>query len=220
MSKVEITKSKLDSLANTIAAKAGVSVPLTLAQMETAVANIPTGATQHTIHLEFSDNTDTDIEVDYDDSWVGSLITSTEPTSYGAKTVILAQLDGVTWYEYSPIPLNTELIDYTTCEHDKAINSSGEVVTTEWYHTSDYTPIAAGMTFTYTASLWHYIAFYDSSKAVISTIYVYSDGTPDPSDSNTGHGTLSGNKIPANAAYVRLCGTWYDSAHISLIRTA
>lgn len=178
------------------------------------------GATQHTIHLEFSDNTDTDIEVDYDDSWVGTLITSTEPTTYGAKTVTLAQLDGVTWYQPQIIPLNTELIDYMECYRDKAINSSGEAVTTEWYYASDFTPIAAGMTFSYTASLWHYIGFYDSAQNVISTLYVYSDGTPDPNDSNTGHGTLSGNKIPANAAYARLCGTWYDSAHMSLIRTA
>lgn len=222
MSKVSITQSKLDSLANTIAAKAGVSAPLTIAQMETAVANIPTGGglTQHEIHLEFSDSTDTDIEVDYNDSWVGSLITSTEPATYGAKTVTLAQLDGVTWYQPQQIPLNTELVDYSSCVSNKAINSQGEAETTEWYYASDYTPIASGMTFTYTSSLWHYIGFYDSSKAVISTIYVYSDGTPDPNDSNTGHGTLSGNKIPANAAYVRLCGTWYDSDHISLIRTA
>ena len=56
------------------------------------------GATQHTIHLEFSDSTDADIEVDYDDAWVGSLITSTEPTTYGQKTVDSAALDNVVWY--------------------------------------------------------------------------------------------------------------------------
>lgn len=178
------------------------------------------GLTQHEIHLEFSDSTDTDIEVDYDDSLIATMITSYEPVTYGGKTVTLAQLDGVTWYEPAVIPLNTELVDYSACVKDKAIDSSGEAVTTEWYYTSDYTPIAAGMTFSYTSSLWHYIAFYDSTKAVISTIYVYSDGTPDQDDGNTGHGTLSGAKIPANAAYIRLCGTWYDSDHISLIRTA
>lgn len=43
MSQVLITKSKLDSLAKTIAAKASVAAPLTIAQMETAVRNIPTG---------------------------------------------------------------------------------------------------------------------------------------------------------------------------------
>lgn len=43
MSKVSITRSKLDTLANTIAAKSGVAAPLTLDQMDTAVRNIPTG---------------------------------------------------------------------------------------------------------------------------------------------------------------------------------
>lgn len=43
MSQVLITKSKLDSLANTIASKSSVAAPLTIAQMETAVRNIPTG---------------------------------------------------------------------------------------------------------------------------------------------------------------------------------
>lgn len=43
MSKVAITKSKLDTLANTIAAKSGVAAPLTLDQMDAAVQSIPTG---------------------------------------------------------------------------------------------------------------------------------------------------------------------------------
>ncbi|MBR4579403.1 MAG: hypothetical protein IKO22_07345 [Oscillospiraceae bacterium] len=212
---------ELASVANAIRTKGGTSAQLAFpADYITAIAAISGGGTPHIIHLEFADNTDTDIEVDYDDSWVGSLITSTEPTACGSKTVTLAQLDGVTWYQPQIIPLNTELIDYMECYRDKAINSSGEAVTTEWYYASDFTPIAAGMTFSYTASLWHYIGFYDSAQNVISTLYVYSDGTPDPNDGNTGHGTLSGSKIPPNAAYARLCGTWYDSVHLSLVRTA
>lgn len=43
MSKVAITKFKLDTLANTIAAKSGVAAPLTLDQMDAAVQSIPTG---------------------------------------------------------------------------------------------------------------------------------------------------------------------------------
>ena len=43
MSKVAITKSKLDTLANTIAAKSGVAAPLTLDQMDAAVQSIQTG---------------------------------------------------------------------------------------------------------------------------------------------------------------------------------
>lgn len=56
------------------------------------------GATQHTIHLEFTDSTDTDIEVDYDDAFVATIITSYEPETYGQKTVDSASLDGVIWY--------------------------------------------------------------------------------------------------------------------------
>ena len=37
-------------------------------------------ATQHTIHLEFSDNTDTDIPVYYNDSVLGTMITAYEPS--------------------------------------------------------------------------------------------------------------------------------------------
>lgn len=178
------------------------------------------GATEHTVHLEFSDSTDTDIEVDYDDAWVGSLITSTTPSTYGAKTVTLAQLDGVTWYELVPVPIGVELIDYTATTKDKGINSSGEVETAEWLYVSDYTPIESSMTFTYRNSQWYYIGFYDENHNAVGTIYPYTDGTPVPDDNNTSYGTLTPAKIPATAKYIRLCGTWYDSDHMSLIRTA
>lgn len=58
------------------------------------------GATQHTIHLEFSDSSDTDIDVYYDDSLIGTMITSYDPSTwtYGSKTVTIADLDGVEWY--------------------------------------------------------------------------------------------------------------------------
>ena len=178
------------------------------------------GLTQHEIHLEFSDSTDTDIEVDYDDAWVGSLITSTTPSTYGAKTVTLAQLDGVTWYELIPVPIGVELIDYTATTKDKAIDSSGAVVTAEWLYVSDYTPIESSMTFSYRNAQWYYIGFYDENHNAVGIIYPYTDGTPDPDDNNTSYGTLTPAKIPATAKYVRLCGTWYDSDHMSLIRTA
>lgn len=55
-------------------------------------------ATKHTIHFEFSDSTDADIDAWYDDSFISDAITATTPTTYGQKTVTLAQLDGVTWY--------------------------------------------------------------------------------------------------------------------------
>ena len=71
-----------------------------------AVVNVSSGgtpsATAHTIYFEFSDNTNTTITGYWDDSFVSDAITATEPTAYGQKTVTLAQLDGVTWYSYSP----------------------------------------------------------------------------------------------------------------------
>lgn len=56
------------------------------------------GATQHNIYFEFTDGTDTTIQVYYDDALIGTMITAYEPTTYGGKTVDLAQLDGATWY--------------------------------------------------------------------------------------------------------------------------
>lgn len=178
------------------------------------------GATQHVIHLEFSDSTDTDINVYYDDALLASMITAYTPTTYGGKTVTLAQLDGTTWYEPANIPLNTQLIDYTSVSANTTIGSNGSAEPLEWYYASDYTEVEPGMTFSYTAGIWTNIGLYDSSKNVLSVISVYGDGTADPGDSNTAHGTLSGNKLPSGVAYVRIAGTWYDSAHMSLIRTA
>ena len=58
-------------------------------------------ATSHTIHFEFADETDTTITTYYDSSFISDAITATTPTTYDSKTVTLAQLDGVTWYEYN-----------------------------------------------------------------------------------------------------------------------
>lgn len=175
--------------------------------------------TSHEIHLEFSDGTDTDIEVDYDDTWVGTLITSTKPTIYGVKTIDSAALDNVTWYERLIIPLNTELVDYTTVSSDTAIGSDGEAFTQEWSYASDYIPVDPSMTFSYTNYYWFYIGVYDSSYNVIRAIYATNDSIVDPNDGNTGHGTLSGNKL-SGASYIRLCGSGASSSYMSLIRTA
>ena len=59
-------------------------------------------ATAHTIYLEFSDGTDTTITAYYDSSFISDTIVATTPTTYGSKTVTLAQLDGVTWYSFDP----------------------------------------------------------------------------------------------------------------------
>ena len=246
MSKVSITRSLLDDLAMSISAKSGEAVPMTLTEMKDAVDSIQTGgggsvtqdqdgyivlpptggggspsATQHTIHLEFSDSTDTDIDVYYDDSLIGTMITAYEPSTwtYSSKTVTLAQLDGTTWYSKQSIPLNTELIDYNACLDDYAINSSGQAVSTQWYVASDYTEIESGMTFSFKGCRWFYLAYYDSSKGFISSSNIDNISTPDPNDSNVGIGTLSSG-IPANAKYIRITGTGAMSSRLSLIRTA
>ena len=179
------------------------------------------GATQHTIHLEFSDSTDTDISVYYDDSLLGTMITAYEPSTwtYSSKTVTLAQLDGTTWYDKQDIPIGVELIDYNACLDDYAINSSGQAVAQQWYVASDYTDIESGMTFSFKGCRWFYLAYYDSSKAFISSSNIDSISTPDPNDSNVGVGTLSSG-IPANAKYIRITGTGALSSRLSLIRTA
>lgn len=178
-------------------------------------------ATAHSIYLEFSDSTNTTIPVYYDDSYVGTIITSYAPDTYSSKQVVLAKLDGVTWYEYSAIPIGVELIDYLAVTEDHAINSSGEVIAEQWYSVSDYTPIEPGMTFSYCGCRWYYLGFYDSSKEPISTIYIYNDTTESPYNSNIGDGTLSANEIPSNAAYVRITSINNVDAHrLSLIRTS
>lgn len=178
-------------------------------------------ATQHTIHLEFSDSTDTDISVYYDDSVIGTMITAYEPSTwtYNSKTVTLAQLDSVTWYNKQSIPLNVELIDYDACLDNYAINSSGQAVAQQWYVASDYTDIESGMTFSFKGCRWFYLAYYDSTKTFISSSYIDNISTPDPNDSNVGVGTLSSG-IPANAKYIRITGTGAMSSRLSLIRTA
>lgn len=246
MSKVSITRSLLDDLAMSISAKSGEAVPMTLTEMKDAVDSIQTGgggsvtqdqdgyivlpstggggspsATQHTIHLEFSDSTDTDISVYYDDSLLGTMITAYEPSTwtYSSKTVTLAQLDNVTWYDKQSIPLNVELIDYDACLDDYAINSSGQTAAQQWYVASDYTDIESGMTFSFKGCRWFYLAYYDSTKTFISSSYIDNISTPDPNDSNVGVGTLSSG-IPANAKYIRITGTGAMSSRLSLIRTA
>lgn len=176
---------------------------------------------KHNIYFEFSDSTNTTINVYYDDPLLGTMITAYEPVTYGQKTVTLAQLDGVTWYEPADIPLNTQLIDYTKATQDYVINSQGEMEAEQWYSVSDYTAVESGMTFTYRGSYWFYLAFYDSSKSFISSINIYSDSTQDPEETNIGYGTLSGNKIPSNAKFIRITGGYnLNATNLSLIRTA
>jgi len=148
------------------------------------------------------------------------MITSYTPVTYNNKTVTLAELDDVAWYEPTTIPINTQLIDYTKVSSDTTIDAQGGATSQQWYYASDYTPVETGMNFSYRAGLWTYMAFYTEAKAAIATIYVYNYATADPDDSNTGYGNISGSNIPANAKYMRISGTGADSDHMSLIRTS
>lgn len=178
--------------------------------------------TQHTIYFEFEDNTNTTITGYWDGTFISDAIRATTPRTYNNKTVTLAQLDGTTWYSYNPsaIPLNTQLIDYSACVANKALEQDGSVIEQEWYYATDYTMVDHSMTFSYIAGTWTYIAFYDSSKTFISSIYVYNDGTVDPDDGNLATGTLTPSKIPSNAKYVRMSSVGDDDENLSLIRTA
>lgn len=78
----------------------------------TAVVTADNVTTQHTIHLEFSDSTDTDISVYYNDSLLGAMITNYKPSTwtYNNKTVYIAELDGVEWYDATPSPATWETL--------------------------------------------------------------------------------------------------------------
>lgn len=190
------------------------------------------GATEHTIHLELSDGTDVDIEVDYDDSLIATMITSYAPFgwTYGGKLVDTASLDNVKWFDRNVIPLNTELVVLSDCtDHTILDDGTGEILTpaqdpnAEWFMTSDYIHIDRTMTFTARSAYWFAVCFYDSSKNYLTYIAPYQNGwTENPGNSNYGIGTLSSSNIPANAVYVKLTGPSGDTTHdyISLIRTA
>lgn len=181
------------------------------------------GATQHVIHLEFSDGTDTDIDVYYDDALIGTMITAYTPTpwTYNNKTVSEAQLDGVTWYQPAVIPIGVQLIDFRAVKGGYVVNSStGEEEVSQWSSVSDYTLIDPGMTFSYIGYEWYNMVFYDATQNYVASLYMHEDA--DTIEDGYAHGTLSPAKIPANASYVRINSypTNPSSSELSLIRTA
>lgn len=176
--------------------------------------------TQHSIYFEFSDNTNTTITAYWDGTFISDAIRATTPTTYNNKTVTLAQLDGVTWFEPAAIPLNTQLIDYNAVTNNYIVDGeTGELMTQEGGSASDYTQIDPSMTFKFIGYTWFDCAFYDSSKAYISgfRVYDYADST----GSDFPEGTLSASRIPSNAAYIRITSFANpDDTQLSLIRTA
>lgn len=179
-------------------------------------------ATQHTIYFEFSDSTNATITAYWDDSFISNSITATTPTTYGGKTVTLAQLDNVTWYEVSDdIPLNTELVDYTKVMTGYAINNSGVIENTgqSWDAISDYIPIDPSMTFAFKTNRWYNVGFYNASKNMVRV--VSGSDIESSSSGDTSTGTLNASNIPSTAAYIILAGKSYSlQTTMSLIRTA
>lgn len=182
------------------------------------------GATQHTIHLEFDDSTDTDIAVYYDNALIGTMLTAYAPSggwTYNNKLVVEAQLDGVTWYQYTPIPIGVQLIDFTAVKNGYVVNSAtGEEEVSQWSSVSDFTLIEPTMTFSYIGYEWYNIVFYDATQNYVGALYMHDDA--DTIENGYAHGTLSPAKIPANASYVRIDSypTNPSSSELSLIRTA
>ncbi len=178
--------------------------------------------TQHTILFEFEDETTTTITAYYDSTFISSAITATTPTTYDSKTVTLAQLDGVTWYEVSSgIPFNTELVDYNAVRGGYVVGDSGAIEAGEaWECVTDYLPVDSSMTFTFKMFDWCNLGLYDANKNVVQ---VYgSHDIADSTEINIATGTLNSSRIPSTAKYVVLVGNPYNlsSNNLSLIRTA
>ena len=209
-----------------IAAK-GVTVPQGANSDDLAdlIGSIQTGggtpsATQHTILFEFEDTTSTSITAYYDSTFISDAIRATTPTTYNNKTVTLAQLDGTTWYEPADIPLSIQLIDYNAVLTGYAIDSDGNIITSDaWNCVTDYTPIDPTMTFSFKCRQYATIGFYDKNKNPVSI--AEADEIKESAEDYVAFGYLTPSIIPLRAAYVVLCGNTYGVEDtLSLIRTA
>ena len=179
-------------------------------------------ATAHTIYLEFLDETNTTVPIYYNDSAVSSIITSSKPSTYNNKQVTLAQLDGTTWYSPEPIPLNTQLIDYTEMKDHYGLNyADGSEEEYEWSSVTDYISIDRNMIFSYVNYKWFGLYFYDVNKTYIRSFSPNDDGAV-MDEYDRGHGTLDGGNIPPRAEYVRFVTQLgaNDDSEASLIRIA
>ena len=88
-------------------------------------------ATAHAIHFEFTDSTDADITLYYNDPLISTMITSYAPETYGQKTVDSASLDNVVWYTR---PTETwELI----CQGSAVSNFNGDAFNSYWFRIYD-----------------------------------------------------------------------------------
>lgn len=199
-----------------------LSVEAHSVKIERLINNSDVTPTAHFILFEFTDNTSTTLTYyTYINDFISNAITATVPTTYDSKTVTLAQLDGVTWYEVSgDIPLNTELVDYNAVRTGYIVGDSGAIEAGEsWECVTDYLPIDSSMTFTFKMRDWYALGLYDANKNVVQ-VYASHD-IADSTENDIVTGTLSSSRIPSTAKYVVLVGNPYNlsSNTLSLIRT-
>ena len=137
-------------------------------------------ATQHSIYFEFSDSTNTTITGYWDDSFISDAITATTPTTYGGKTVELAQLDGVSWYDVTSgwelvhEGRYTPMVDYGCYFWIPAMVSIIPTVGSEWRITIDST--------SYECTAKQIMEFGDAVNGVIIGNQKYIGRTDDGSD--------------------------------------
>lgn len=88
MSKVVITRSKLDSLATTISAKSGEPLPLTIAQMDAAVQGIETGGSTPSLQSKTATPTTSQQTISPDTGYDGlsQVTVNPIPSNYGLIT--------------------------------------------------------------------------------------------------------------------------------------
>ena len=178
--------------------------------------------TQHTLYWEYSDNTSETETAYWDGTFISDAIRATVPTTHNNKTVTLAELDGVAWYEPSAIPLNTQLINFSALNVGYQVADNGSLEASQWLSCSDYTPVDPSMTFSFACKTWANGAFYDASYNTLRVFGGNDYGDTSPDDSNTSIGVFNSSNIPATAAYVRMTaeGRNPGTTQLSLIRTA
>jgi len=220
---VSITNLSAANIKSGVTIKVGDSTDDDCVTSVTGTYSGGTSATQHVIHFGFSDSTSTNVNVYYDDSILGTIITSYTPTTYSSKLVTLAQLDGVTWYEVAPIPLNTELIARNTIVNGYVVDEDdGSEVESQWSCCSDFVAVDTTMTFSFIGYRWYSMCFYDATKTFISGIAMMGTIAQSIDANDYAHGEINSAIMPSGTKWVRISSYPPDAStsQLSLIRTA
>lgn len=106
----------------------------------------PIPYTKHQIYFGFADETNVTIPLYCSDAVIAEIITGYTPTTYVGKEVIMAQLDGVTWYEkpVEPEPSGTWETLYPTTSTQFIPNGEGEPGSYCWISQMGDTPFVVG----------------------------------------------------------------------------